>query len=172
MNWLFIILLLAPSLTCAQLFEGSPSDSKEPIIINSDSLDVDQNKNIATFKGKVEAVQGKYRLNSNEMLVYYHNKKEKAQSKVSKIETYGNVFFATPIESAQGDFGIYDMDKKLLTLTGKVILTKGKNVVQGNKLVYNLNTKQSTLTSDPKTSESKKRVQAVFVPDEKDKDSK
>ena len=46
----------------------------------------------------------------------------------------GNVFMSSPEETAQGEFGVYDVDGALLTLEGSVVLTRDENVVRGERL--------------------------------------
>ena len=65
--------------------------------------------------------------------------------KPDKIYAYGNVVFAAPSGNAQGDNGVYDVVPRLITLTGKVILTKEKNVMRGSQLTVNLVTGMAQL---------------------------
>jgi len=64
----------------------------------------------------------------------------------------------------------------MLHLTGKnVILTRGKNILRGNALVYNLETGHSILsTGDSKGNSSKgnQRVRGVFVPNQEESGAK
>jgi lipopolysaccharide export system protein LptA len=50
-----------------------------------------------------------------------------------------------PTERARGDFGIYDLDKRIITLIGGVSLTRGTNTVNGARMVINLNTGRATV---------------------------
>ena len=147
-------------------------DSKEPIEISSDSLEVMQKDRIAIFRGNVIAKQGKVTLNSNEMKVYYKeggNDTAGASGSVSKIEVTGNVILVTAQESAEADKGVYQVDRKHVTMLGNVSLTKDKSVIKGNRLEYDLASGKSVLTSLPMDNQGKKgnRVRGVFVPEEK-----
>jgi lipopolysaccharide export system protein LptA len=163
---------------CAQTEQATPNtakgkvaekyDTKLPVEISSDTLEVLQNQNKAIFKGNVIAVQGKIRLSSDVMIVHYKQKsdapgqaappKVKSASSsqdggspmgaITLIEVEGNVFIATPEESAKGDKGNYQVEEKMLHLTGdNVILTRDKNILRGTELEYNLETGHSVLTS-------------------------
>jgi lipopolysaccharide export system protein LptA len=172
---------------------GAKMDTKLPIEISSDSLEVLQHDNKAIFKGNVIAVQGTLRLKSDVMIVHYHQKNEQsaqppkpksgaatpagsaanAMGAISLIEVEGNVFVATPEESAKGDKGDYNADSKLLHLFGtNVVLTRDKNILRGTALEYNLETGRSILTNGADTVSGKTnggRVHTVFVPNQDDK---
>lgn len=153
------------------------SNSKAPIEINADTLEVQQEKNIAIFTGHVVAIQDTMRLKSEKMTVYYTNpegeKKDSQQDAIRKIEVEGNVFMSTPDETARGLTGVYDVENNKITLNGKVVLTKGKNTLKGDKLVYDMATGKSVVSAAGGTVEkggkSKERVRALFVPEDKDK---
>ena len=87
---------------------------------------------------------------------------------ITLIEVQGNVFMATPQESARGDRGNYDVPTRMLHLYGSnVVLTRDKNIMRGTALEYNMATGRSILTngSQPVGSPSSgTRVRSVFVP--------
>ncbi|PIR37762.1 MAG: lipopolysaccharide transport periplasmic protein LptA [Alphaproteobacteria bacterium CG11_big_fil_rev_8_21_14_0_20_39_49] len=145
-------------------------DSKAPVEITSDTLEIEQNKQKAVFKGNVEAIQSNITIKSDEMLVHYKSGGGESQNSVSKVETVGNVTLKTPKETASSNKGVFDVDKKLITLLGNVSLKSGKNVVKGEKFVYNLNTGKSSIVSDTKQeangTEKKGRVKGIFIPEQ------
>lgn len=141
-------------------------NNNAPIEISSDSLDVHQDQHKAIFTGNVIAVQGTSTMRSKVMTVFYTDSaspkpapgtqsppSEKPADNsggqsITRIESTGDVVFTTPEETAQGDLGIYDVNNDTITLTGpNVTLTKDKNVLKGTKLVYNMGTGRSVLTS-------------------------
>ena len=164
------------------------NNSKLPVEISSDSLEVLQAENKAIFKGNVVAVQGQMRLKSDRMIVHYRQDDKSAEAKkpappapaaapatgvpgsmgaVTLIEVEGNVLMATPEESASGDRGNYEVDKKLLHLFGdNVVLTRGQNILRGTALEYNMETGRSVLSNsgDKPSSINRGRVRGVFVP--------
>jgi lipopolysaccharide export system protein LptA len=171
-----------------------------PIEITADKLEVFQAENKAIFTGHVVAIQAEQRLKGDQMIVYYKTEAEKDQAKnkkaspekteekaddaggnplnagsVKKIDVKGNVFLSTPEESASGDFGNYDVDAQLIHLNDHVVLTRGKNVLKGDKLVYNFETGKSVVSSNaPKAGGDKsksERVRALFVPESKTKNA-
>jgi lipopolysaccharide export system protein LptA len=172
----FIIALLFAQISYAQavLPLSKGHNSKAPVEITSDSLEITQDKQQAIFSGNVEAIQGNVQIKSDKMLVNYNSDKTKnggSQNAVSKVETIGNVFLKTPQETASSNKGVFDVANNLITLLGDVSLMSGKNVVKGEKFVYNLKTGKSSIVSgDAQQTESgtgkPKRVKGVFIPSE------
>lgn len=158
-------------------------DGKKPVEVNSDTLEVRQEENIAIFTGNVIAVQEDTRLHSDRMVVHYRNKADKAggggqagvadpaQSDVEKIEVEGNVLLVNPEESAAGDRGVYDVSQKKVHLLSNVVLIRGENVLKGESLVYDFATGKSVVNSPqhtPPELQSKGRVRALFTPGNKE----
>jgi len=94
---------------------------------------------------------------------------------IKKINADGNVFLSTPEETASGANGIYDVEHQEIRLNTNVVLTRGQNVLKGDKLTYNFATGHSMLNggggdeSNP-DKVSNGRVRALFVPSGKETD--
>jgi len=149
-------------------------DSGKPIEIEANALEVLQEKHMAIFSGDVEALQGNISIKSQRMRVYYREAGSQSSTglgAVSRIEVEDKVMLSTPEESAKANKGVYDVDKQMITLLGDVILARGKNMLRGGRLDYNLKTQKSLLTSgtaettpDGAVKTSGGRVKGVFVP--------
>lgn len=165
MRFILLLLILLPFTAQAQ---GLEADSKQPIDIAADSLQVLQKDEVAVFTGNVEAVQGKTTLNADKMTVHYKSKKEKKSGNgVSKIIVEGNVVLKTPTETAEGNKGIYEVDAAKVILEGSVVLRKQDNVLKGNRLVYSMNSGKSELFSAASAAGKKGadgRVRGTFIP--------
>ena len=152
--------------------QGAPSVGSAPIEITADTLEVRQNRRIATFTGEVDAVQGDLVLSADQLRVHYRGDAEVGQAgpggtSIRRIEAFGNVFLSSPEETAQGDAGVYEVATRTVTLEGSVVLTKGQNVIRGERLEYNLATGRSQVFAQPKQDQvvgADGRVRAVFVP--------
>ena len=60
---------------------------------------------------------------------------------ITRIEAEGNFRFTNPDNTVTGDAGTYFADRRMIVVTGNVVLTQpGGNTVTGNRLVYNLDT--------------------------------
>ena len=156
-----VSLLLLMGLVQAQNPAGS-LDTDQPIDINADNLEIQQNKNLAIFSGNVIAVQGRIKLRAEQLRVWYRAASDGGPGKggaggtIIRIDAINNVFVSSPTETAQGDIGIYEVGEQRLTLTGTVVLTRGENVLRGKKLIMNMATGQSRVSGG--------RVHGRFVP--------
>ncbi len=157
---LLLALLAGPMAAHAQqLIDTSKHDSSQPLEITADALEVDQDNQKATFIGAVDVIQGDMHLNSDKLVVHYRDKEAAEQNAIYRIDVEGNVRFATPTETAEGDNGVYDVDGGTIHLVGNVVLTSGQDaVIRGNELTMNLNTGQSEVSGG--------RVKGYFIPDQ------
>ena len=175
----------APKASTEILGSGFQRDSDQPVNISADSLDVAQDAKTATFTGNVEIIQGELRLKAAVVVVHYRSKDEEAAapatkkpatgsatgsgsnaSEISRLEAKTDVFLSSPTQTAQGDWADYDVVKGEVTMGGKVVLTRGKNVLKGTALALDLNTGRSRLTAEAGQGG---RVQGLFIPKKREK---
>lgn len=142
------------------------AQSKAPIHITSEQLEVDQKAHKATYSGKVIAVQDQLEVNSDKLTVFYWEEGKKApnaEGDIEKIEVKHNVKLKKQNKRATGNFGIYDLVKDTIHLYGNVTLLQGDHLARGDELVYHLATDYTELKSHQKT-EKPSRVKAIIVP--------
>jgi len=130
----------ASGLVLAQSDLGEGHDTSLPIEITADSMEVEQDRQVATFRGKVDAIQGDLRLRADVLVVHYRDKDDGSGKTISLIEADGHVFVSSPEETAQGSRGTYDVAHRAIALDGPVTLTRGGNIVQGDRLELDLAT--------------------------------
>ena len=168
--------VLATSVIAAAAQDAQPAatngSSDEPIEISSDRLVLEQNQQLATFTGNVDAVQGDTTLRSDQLRVFYTSDEERqasgSQQSVKRLEADGNVIITQPGETAEGDSGVYDLVAGKMVLIGNVVLTQGESVVKGDRLDVDRNTGVSVVTADKAVASGAKReqrVRALFVPE-------
>ncbi len=145
-------------------------DTKAPIDVDADRIDVLDQQNQAIFTGNVRVRQANLTMEANRIKIAYVRP---AGSKggdpiIQRLDADGNVRLATPTERATGRFGIYDVDKRILTLIGDVALTQGTTKVNGNRLTIDLASGRSTLDGRTSTGQPGSRVSGRFaVPERK-----
>ena len=137
-------------------------DSKAPIDVDADRIDVLDQENQAVFSGNVRVRQANLTLESNRMQVAY-TRPASGDPVVQRIDADGNVRITTPSERATARFGIYDVDKRLLTLVGGVVLVQGTTRIEGNRLVIDINSGRSTLDGQSSTGQPGSRVSGRFA---------
>jgi lipopolysaccharide export system protein LptA len=129
-----------------------------PIQVSADQFNADMNAKSGVYSGNVIVTQGDFNLRSNTVRIHVIG------SKPDKIYANGGVVFTSATQgTATGDAAVYDVAPRLITFTGKVVLTKEKNVMRGTSLQVNLATGKATLNAAGST-QSKGRVQGIFTP--------
>jgi len=128
--------LIGSSLTLAQT---------KPLYIQSDSMEVDQNERVITFKGHVNAKQEDIRLQAELMRVYYINNNDTPDSgkemkkSIEHIEAEGHVVITQENRKAIGEKAIfYKIPEEKIILTGDPELLEGKNVIKGERVIIYL----------------------------------
>ncbi|HLK24051.1 MAG TPA: LptA/OstA family protein [Caulobacteraceae bacterium] len=162
----------APGAALAQLAQGSNA----PIDVSADQLVAQNHACVATWKGSVEALQGTARLRADTLSIYERPGGDAGQAQGSgpiqgkcgsspqKLTADGSVYYATPQQVVKGDHAVYLADSKTITVTGDVVITQGKNVVVGDRLVIDTVTGQATMESNAKGRGAPGRVRAVVYP--------
>jgi lipopolysaccharide export system protein LptA len=135
--------LLAPGLAVAQTPPPAPAapvqnllqggqDSDQPVQIQAASLEVRDKNKMATFSGGVQMVQGDTTMKCRKLVVFYDQEVKpapagpKGAQNIRRIEARGGVTVITKDQNASGDFGVYDLIAKTITLTGNVVVSHGK----------------------------------------------
>ena len=131
-----------------------------PIDISANAFDADANAKSALYTGNVVIHQGEMIMRANSVRTNFVN------DKPNRIFAQGKVVIDAPSGVATGDNGVYDVNPRIITLTGNVVLTKDKNVMRGNQLVVNLITGIAKLDGgEPGGAPGKGgRVHALFSP--------
>ncbi len=104
------------------LFNGH--DTEQPIEIVADNFTIDQDAKIATFEGRVEAIQGNLIFTTETLRVFYETKEGKDEPSIVRLDAAGRFRMESPSEVAEGDWAIYDIKSKTITIAGHVTLRK------------------------------------------------
>jgi len=123
-------------------FTDLSASSGEPTSIEADNLIVEDDKGQATFTGKVVVVRGGNRIAAGTLTVFYAG--GAAGSQLNKITAKDHVVIHAPgNQTASGDNLLYEPAKNQLLITGNVTVSQGGNIVNGQKLVVDLDTGES-----------------------------
>ncbi len=141
--------LLSALLATAVAAQGNSTlrnhNSNAPVDISSDRIEVQDKQDRAVFVGKVHAVQADMTLDAARMTVAYSKSASGGDPQIDRIDASGGVVVVDPSERATGNFGIYDLNRRIITLIGNVHLTRGDNTVSGARAVMDLNSGRSTV---------------------------
>ncbi len=138
--------------------QGFSLNRDKPVRIQSATLEVRDKDKVATFSGDVHLVQGDTDLRCKVLVVYYDNEADKpgakstqpgpsGQQQIRRMEAKGSVIVTQKEQVATGDNGEFDMRSNTVTLIGNVVVTKGEDVVKGQRLVVDLTTGVSRVLS-------------------------
>jgi lipopolysaccharide export system protein LptA len=110
-------------------------DSNAPVDVSADRIEVQDRADRAMFSGNVHVVQGDLTLDTIRLTVAYSSA---GKIQIRRLDAAGGVTVKSPSETARGDFGVYDLDRKLITLVGAVRLDRANSNVLGSRLVIDL----------------------------------
>ena len=131
--------------------QGFSTNRDKPVNIKAASLEVRDKEKVATFTGDVHVVQGDTDMRCKTLVVYYEDSSKDSKesvkaaqpgpagsSQIRRMEARGNVVVSQKDQIATGDRGDFDMRNNTVVLSGKVVVTKGLDVMRGERLVVNL----------------------------------
>jgi lipopolysaccharide export system protein LptA len=162
--------------------QGFSQNRDQPIQIESATLEMRDKKKEATFSGNVKVVQGDTTMTSKSLVVFYDANTAPAAStpaagskaaksapapaaapgpggsqSIRRLEARGSVVVTQKDQVVTGDTAVYDTKTNLVTMLGTpVVLTQGKNVLRGDRLLVDMTTGVSRVESDSG------RVQGLF----------
>ncbi|WP_341760246.1 LptA/OstA family protein [Candidatus Endowatersipora endosymbiont of Watersipora subatra] len=114
---------------------------EDPIQIESNELEFIDQDNKAIFRGNVKIKQGSNQMSTGEMIVIYLPNSKERQADIERLEFSNGFILNSDRNIVSGESGKYWFNSKDLFLEGNVILSQGKNVAKGCKLIANLNKK-------------------------------
>lgn len=152
---LAIAVLAGPQQALAQTSEsrmtGLALSNDQPIQIESDLLQINEETSQATFTGNVRVLQGDTVLQAGEMIVHYAKNGGSVASgaaDIREIDLFKKVLIRSGTQTATADTGNFNMAREVLVLSGeKVVLTDAENVFIGCKLTVEMKNGQAKLDS-------------------------
>jgi lipopolysaccharide export system protein LptA len=132
--------------------QGFSQNRDEPVKIRAASLEVREKDKQATFTGDVHVLQGDTEMRCRLLTVFYEEeevgtRKVKAaepgpggDKQIKRIEAKGSVVVVQKDQNAAGDAAIFNMRENTVTLTGNVVVTRGADILRGQRLVVDLTT--------------------------------
>lgn len=144
---LFVALAaMAPAAAHAQAVSALKGhDSNAPVDVEADRIEVQDRADRAIFTGNVRAKQTDLTMQSARLTVAYAGSAGTGGTQIQRLDAAGNVIVTSPTERATGNFAIYDLTRKLITMLGNVNLVRGDSNVRGGRLVIDLTTGRATV---------------------------
>ncbi|MCC7271293.1 MAG: hypothetical protein IT561_01410 [Alphaproteobacteria bacterium] len=135
------------------------------VVTARDSLEYWEQRQLAVARGAASAAREDKRIRADTLTAAIGND-EKGGQQVRRVDAFGNVTVATATEVARSDTGVYNLEKGVATLRGKVRITRGQNQLNGEYAVVDLNSGVSRLLPAPGRDGQPGRVSGLFVPQE------
>lgn len=176
------------------------TNPKAPVDVTADSLDVNDKRKVAVFHGDVDARQDTFQIRCAELSAFYKGEAglvdaatpgaapaggERKGAELTRIEARREVRVTSKDgQTATGDWADFDAKTNKVTMGGNVVLSRGKNMVRGTRLLIDLTTGESKIDTAPQNTvsspgggwvtqtpaepagETKGRASAVFFPEE------
>jgi lipopolysaccharide export system protein LptA len=131
--------------------QGFQQNRGEPVRIEAASLEVRDKEKYATFSGNVKVVQGDTTMRCKSLVVFYEKEGAPGDLKaaapgpggrqqISRMEAKGGVIVVQKDQTATGDSGLFDVRANTVTLIGNVVVSQGRNVLRGSRLVVDMTT--------------------------------
>jgi lipopolysaccharide export system protein LptA len=156
-------------------FSSFQQDKEEPIQVEADSLEIDQNINMAVFRGNVVIIQGDLRMSGDVVEVFYTETEEDetvaetttdtaptdsaadepADDGIERILATGNVSLISETETVEADQGDYNVSDGMLIMTGNVRMLQDRNILSSNRAEIDIENGRGQFTG---------RVRSVFTP--------
>jgi lipopolysaccharide export system protein LptA len=150
---------LAPALGQSSALKGH--DSNAPVDVAADRIEVQDRADRAIFSGNVVVRQAALTMNSARLTVAYSSA---GGIEIERLDASGGVTVRSPSETARGEFAIYDLDRRIITLIGGVTLTRGQSHVSGGRLTIDLDSGRAVMDGGaPGTSSQNGRVTGTFT---------
>lgn len=117
-------------------------DSRAPVDIAADRIELEDRANRVVFTGGVSVTQAGLNISAARMLINYTDAEG---LEIQRITATGGVTITRGDERATGNNAIYDFNRRIITMAGDVRLRRGGDTLNGGRLVIDLQTGRSSV---------------------------
>ena len=107
-------------------------------IVAHKSLEYWEKKKLAVARGRAVAIQDDKELRAD-VLSAHLREDEAGNLEIYRVEAFGNVVVTTATEVLQAQYGDYDVESGIASLSGSVKITRGQNQLNGERAEVDLN---------------------------------
>jgi lipopolysaccharide export system protein LptA len=108
----------------------SGKNTREPLVIISNSMEAEKLGDKVTFTGKVTLKKEGMTLTSDVMIVYY----DVGSKDIRKVEAHGNVVVRREGRVALSNNALYSSREETIVLTGNASISENENKIGGEKI--------------------------------------
>lgn len=117
-------------------------NSNAPVNFGADRMELQDKQKRVVLTGNVDITQDALRLQAARTTLAYTDANA---VQVQRIDAAGGVVVTRGDERASGSSAVYDIPRKIITMVGNVALRRGKDTLNGGRLVIDLNTGLSSV---------------------------
>lgn len=143
-----------------QAFEGFRGNTKDPVQIEANQLEVLDEQAKAVFQGNVKVRQGSSLITTSRLVVKYLKGSKGGQNDIERLDMTGGLIATSKQNTVTADSGTFHVQTENIVLTGKVTISQGENIATGCKLIANLKTNKARLEA----CKGGGRVKSIFTP--------
>jgi lipopolysaccharide export system protein LptA len=129
--------------------QGFSQNRNEPMKIRAVSLEIREKDKMATFTDDVYVLQGDTEMRCKVLVVSYEAETDTRTASAAApgpggdrqirwIEAKGDIVVVQKDQNVTGDAATFNMRENTVTLVGNVVVTRGSNVLRGQRLVVDL----------------------------------
>ena len=132
-----------------------------PVDVTADRLEAQDRADRAIFSGNVKVRQAEMTLDTQRLTVAYTSA---GGMQIRRLDASGGVVVRSATETGRGNFGVYDLDRKLITLIGAVRLERQGSTINGQRLTIDLTSGRAVVDGGaPGIGQSGGRVTGHFL---------
>ncbi|WP_394344048.1 LptA/OstA family protein [Sphingomonas baiyangensis] len=120
-------------------------NSNAPIDFAAQNIELQDRANRAVLSGGVDIRQANLTLSAARVTVAYTGEVIGGNPQVSRLDAAGGVTVTRPDQRASAQYGVYDLNRRVITMLGDVSLTQGSNVLRGGRLSIDLDTGRAVI---------------------------
>jgi lipopolysaccharide export system protein LptA len=146
---------------------GAPANAQigtgnGPVDISANRSVYNQAQRSIVYTGDVDAIQDGTRLRAQKLTILFAARPGDQGSGASTGQVLGSglgqaermiaeneVFYITADERVRADRAVYELTSRTITMSGNVVVSRGKDVLTGGRLVINLETNTSMMDPVP-----------------------
>jgi lipopolysaccharide transport protein LptA len=141
-------------------------EQNEPYEIIAENMFIEREQNVVGFSGNVVLKQGFANLKADQILLFFNENID--QEDFYKMEASGNILIRNnEATSITGNSAAYNVDDNKLIMTENVVLKNQLSMINGNKLILDINSGKIEIFDDKL---DQVRVKGVLVDQEDDKE--
>jgi lipopolysaccharide export system protein LptA len=137
---------------------GPGMNNQGPILITSDRMEVDRQKNILMYQGQVVATQGDMTMRSDKLTTYFDPDLQQIKQAIAE----GKLVQVTQGDRvATGTKAVFDGVSQTMTMTGNPMMRQGNSQISGEKIIYYMVEDRMIVESG-----KNRRVEGTIFPEE------